>query len=57
MREAVIVSAVRSPVGKLGGGLSPLRPYQLGAMVMKEAVARAKVAPEPGWWHWRPAFL
>ena len=46
MREAVIVSAVRSPVGKLGGGLSPLRPYQLGAMVMKEAVARAKVAPE-----------
>lgn len=45
MREAVIVSAVRSPVGKLGGGLAPLQPYQLGALVMKEAVARAKVDP------------
>ena len=45
MREAVIVSAVRSPVGKLGGGLAPLQPYQLGAMVMREAVQRAKVEP------------
>lgn len=43
MREAVVVSAVRSPVGRLGGGLSPLQPYQLGAMVMREAVQRAKL--------------
>lgn len=46
MREAVIVSAVRSPVGKLGGGLSPLQPYRLGAVVMGEAVRRAKLPPE-----------
>lgn len=45
MKEAVIVSAVRSPVGKLGGGLAPLQPYQLGALVMREAIKRANIAP------------
>ncbi len=46
MREAVIVSAVRSPVGKMGGGLSPLQPYELGGRVVKEAVRRAQVRPD-----------
>ncbi|MBO7709226.1 MAG: thiolase family protein [Lachnospiraceae bacterium] len=46
MREAVIVSAVRTPVGKMGGGLAPLDPHELGGMVVREAVRRAGVAPE-----------
>lgn len=45
MREAVIVSAVRTPVGKMGGGLSPLRPYELGGIVVKEALRRVGVQP------------
>jgi 3-oxoadipyl-CoA thiolase len=39
-REAVIVSAVRSPVGKLGGALSAVRPDDLAATVIKAALAR-----------------
>jgi acetyl-CoA acyltransferase len=42
MREAVIVSAVRTPVGRaLKGSLVNVRPEDLGALVVKEAVARA----------------
>ena len=43
VREAVIVSAVRTPVGKMGGGLTPFEPHELGGMVVKEAVRRAGV--------------
>ena len=46
MREAVIVSAVRTPVGKMGGGLAPLQPYELGGLAVQEAVRRAGVEPE-----------
>ncbi len=46
MREAVIVSAVRLPVGRVGGALASFRPEKLGAMVMKEAVKRAGIQPE-----------
>lgn len=46
MREAVIVSAVRSPVGKARGGLTPLQPYELAGLVVKEAVKRAKIDPD-----------
>ncbi|HCM25312.1 MAG TPA: acetyl-CoA C-acyltransferase [Treponema sp.] len=45
MREAVIVSAVRSPVGKFRGGLSPLKPHELAAVVVKEAVSRSRIDP------------
>jgi len=45
MREAVIVSAVRTPVGKFRGSLAPVPAYKLGAAVVKEAVKRAKVDP------------
>lgn len=41
MREAVIVSAVRTPSGKLMGALSGFRAPELGALVVREAVARA----------------
>jgi acetyl-CoA C-acetyltransferase len=39
----VIVSAVRTPVGKFLGGLAPLAAPTLGALVIKEAVRRAGV--------------
>jgi acetyl-CoA C-acetyltransferase len=42
----VILSAVRLPTGKFLGALSGLRAPELGAMVVKEAVARAGVSPE-----------
>lgn len=43
MREAVIISAVRTPVAKARGALSPLRAEQLGAVAMKAAVERAGI--------------
>ena len=41
MEDVVIVSAVRTPVGKFQGALSPLTAPQLGAIVVREAVRRA----------------
>jgi acetyl-CoA C-acetyltransferase len=40
---AVIVSAVRTPIGRFLGGLSSFTAPQLGALVIREAIARAKV--------------
>ncbi|CAM5687952.1 Acetyl-CoA C-acetyltransferase OS=Streptomyces alboniger OX=132473 GN=CP975_30860 PE=3 SV=1 [Streptomyces alboniger] len=45
MAEAYIVEAVRTPVGRRGGGLSGVHPADLGAHVLKELVARAAVDP------------
>jgi acetyl-CoA C-acetyltransferase len=45
MRESVIVSAVRTPTGKFLGALKDFTAPQLGAMVVREAVARAGVDP------------
>src|SRR3954447_27054036 len=45
MREAVIVSAVRTPTGKFLGALKDLTAAELGAMVVREAVARAGIDP------------
>jgi 3-oxoadipyl-CoA thiolase len=45
MNDAVIVSAVRTPIGKLGGALSTVRPDDLAALVIREAVQRAGVEP------------
>src|SRR6188474_3367199 len=44
-REAVIISAVRTPVGKLLGSLKSFTATQLGAIVVRESVKRAGVAP------------
>jgi acetyl-CoA C-acetyltransferase len=41
---AVIVSAVRTPIGRFLGGLSSLTAPQLGAIVIREAIARAGIA-------------
>ncbi|MGI9952769.1 thiolase family protein [Moorellaceae bacterium AZ2] len=46
MREAVIVSAVRTPVGRCRGVLAPVPAHELGALVVKEAVRRAGINPE-----------
>ena len=46
LRDAVIVSACRTAIGNLLGGLSSLAAPQLGSIVTKEAVSRAGVAPE-----------
>ena len=45
MRDAVIVGAVRTAVGRKGGKLSGIRPDDLAALVLKDLVARLKVDP------------
>jgi acetyl-CoA C-acetyltransferase len=45
-REAVIISAARTPTGKFLGALKGFTAPQLGAMVVRESVRRAGVAPE-----------
>jgi acetyl-CoA C-acetyltransferase len=46
MREAVIVSAVRTPLGSFNGTLSEIGATTLGAMVIEEAIKRAGIAKE-----------
>ncbi|HMF32030.1 MAG TPA: acetyl-CoA C-acyltransferase [Candidatus Lokiarchaeia archaeon] len=41
MRDVVIVSACRTPIGEFGGSLMPLRAPELAAVAMKEALHRA----------------
>jgi acetyl-CoA C-acetyltransferase len=45
MRDVVIVSAVRTAVGRFQGALCDLSATELGALVVREAVARAGIAP------------
>ena len=45
MNEVVIVSAVRTAIGSIRGGLSSVRPDDLAAIVIREAVARAGIDP------------
>jgi len=44
--RAVILSGVRTPIGRYGGVLSGVRPDDLAALAIREAVARAGVPPE-----------
>lgn len=46
METPVILSAVRTPVGKFMGGLSSFSAVELGAKVVAEVVRRAGIAPE-----------
>ncbi|PRX41318.1 acetyl-CoA C-acetyltransferase [Planifilum fimeticola] len=46
MREAVIVSAVRTAIARRGGALKDWEPHIYGAEVVKEAIRRARVDPE-----------
>jgi acetyl-CoA C-acetyltransferase len=45
MTDVMIVEAVRSPIGRRGGGLSTMHPADLLAAVLAEAVARAGIDP------------
>jgi acetyl-CoA acyltransferase len=45
MNEAVIVEAVRTPMGRRNGKLREYHPVVLGSMVLKELIARAGVDP------------
>ncbi|MEZ4863443.1 MAG: acetyl-CoA C-acetyltransferase [Caldilineaceae bacterium] len=45
MNEVVIVSAVRTPIGRIRGALAAVRPDDLAALVIKEAVNRAAIDP------------
>ncbi len=44
-REVVILSGVRTAIGDYGGSLKDIPPSELGAKVVREAVARAKIEP------------
>ena len=46
MKEVVIVSAVRTPIGSFNGGLASFSAAELGAMTIAEAVKRAQVKPD-----------
>ncbi|MGH9771495.1 MAG: thiolase family protein [Candidatus Acidiferrales bacterium] len=46
MEQAVILSAVRTPIGKFMGGLSPLGATELGARVVAESARRAEIEPK-----------
>lgn len=45
MPEAYLVGGVRTPVGRYGGALAGIRPDDLAALVVGEAVARARLDP------------
>ena len=46
MREVVIVSAVRTPIGTFGGSFKDVSAVTLGSIVAKEAIKRANITPE-----------
>lgn len=46
MKDVVIASAVRTPIGSLMGGLSSVSAADLGSIVIKEALKRANISPE-----------
>ena len=46
MREVVIVSAARTPIGSFNGALSSLNPVELGVIAAKAAIERAGISPD-----------
>lgn len=46
MKKAVIVSAVRTPIGSFGGTLKDISTVELGSLVIKSALERANLKPE-----------
>ena len=45
MRDAVIVGAVRTPVGRRNGGLAPVHPVDLSAAVLRALTERTGIDP------------
>lgn len=48
MRDVVLVSGVRTPIGNFGGSLKDIPVVELGALAIKEALKRAGLRPETG---------
>ena len=48
MAEAFLVDAVRTPVGRRGGGLAGVHPADLGAYVITALLARTQADPGAG---------
>jgi acetyl-CoA C-acetyltransferase len=46
MPKTVILGSARTPIGKMGGGLSTLEATELGAVAIEAALSRAEVEPE-----------
>ena len=46
MEDVVIVSAVRTPIGKFGGSLKNISAENLGTLTVKEAISQAQITPE-----------
>ncbi|MHC4924805.1 MAG: thiolase family protein [Planctomycetota bacterium] len=46
MREAWIIDGVRTPIGRHGGGLAPVRPDDLGAIIIEALLERTGIDPE-----------
>ena len=46
MAKTVILSAARTPIGKLGGGLKGMDATELGGIAIEAALERAEVRPE-----------
>jgi acetyl-CoA acetyltransferase len=46
MIEAYLVGGARTPIGRYGGALASVRPDDLAAIVVAEAIRRAGIAPE-----------
>jgi len=45
LRDAVVISAVRTPIGRYMGILKDVQPYDLGVIVLNEAIKRARIDP------------
>ena len=46
MRRAAIITAIRTPVGRYGGGLASVRPDDLAALVIGEVIKRSGIDPK-----------
>ncbi|HQS70095.1 MAG: acetyl-CoA acetyltransferase [Novosphingobium sp. 28-62-57] len=46
MTDIFIISGARTAIGSFGGGLASMRPAETGAIVIKEAIARAGITPD-----------
>ena len=45
MQEVVIIDAVRTPIGALGGSLAKIRPDDLAAHILKSLLERTQINP------------
>ncbi len=46
LNDIVVISAVRTPMGKFGGTLKDIPSYDLGAVAVKEAINRASITSD-----------